>query len=142
MRVRWKRTLGAGYSGVVVADGKAVTMYSDGKNDYVVALSSDTGEEQWKFLLGEAFPPRDGSSGGPVSTPAIDRGVVYALGPRGNFVALNLATGKKLWQHDLVAELERTHSALGLHNITFGGCKSCRCAHRWNSRTPGHCIRL
>ena len=41
LKVRWRRTIGAGYSGVVVADGHAVTMASDCKTDFVISLSSD-----------------------------------------------------------------------------------------------------
>ena len=48
LRVRWKRTLGAGYSGVVVSGGHAVTMFSDGTRDFVVSLSADTGTEEWR----------------------------------------------------------------------------------------------
>ncbi len=105
LRISWKRHLGTGYSGVVVAEGKAVTMFSDGKTDYLIALSSLDGKEIWRLSLGETFPPRDGSSGGPVSTPAIDQHVVYALGPRGNLVAAQLESGKKIWEHILVSEL-------------------------------------
>lgn len=104
LKIRWKRSLGTGYSGVVVSEGKAVTMFSDGKMDYLIALSSKDGKEIWRLPLGEAFPPRDGSSGGPVSTPEIDHGVVFALGPRGNLVAAELATGKRVWHRD-IAEL-------------------------------------
>ncbi|HEY7162214.1 MAG TPA: PQQ-binding-like beta-propeller repeat protein, partial [Acidobacteriota bacterium] len=104
LKIRWKRPLGTGYSGIVVSDGKAVTMYSDGKTDYLIALSSNDGKEIWRLPLGEGFPPRDGSSGGPVSTPAIDHGVVFALGPRGNLVAAQLAGGKRIWHRD-IAEL-------------------------------------
>jgi outer membrane protein assembly factor BamB/enterochelin esterase-like enzyme len=98
LRVRWKRALGAGYSGVVVAGGHAVTMFSDGTTDFVVSLVSKTGAEEWRVPLGAAFPGRDGSAGGPVSTPAIDGDTVYALGPRGDFVAIALNTGKSRWR--------------------------------------------
>ena len=105
LRVRWKRTLGAGYSGVVVADGHAVTMFSDGSTDFLVSLASATGDEQWRVPLAPAFPGRDGSTGGPVSTPAIDGGVAYALGPRGHLVAVKLADGTLLWKKQIVEEL-------------------------------------
>ena len=105
LRVRWKRTLGAGYSGVVVADGHAVTMFSDGRQDYLAALSSDDGREQWRVALAAAFPGRDGSAGGPVSTPALDGGVAFALGPRGDLVAASLSTGKEIWRRQIVTEI-------------------------------------
>ena len=104
LRVRWKRTLGAGYSGVVVADGHAVTMFSDGRNDVLVSLSADQGDEEWRVPLAPTFPGKDGSTGGPVSTPAIDDGVVFALGPRGDFVAVRLRDGSQVWRRHLVKD--------------------------------------
>ena len=105
LRVRWRKSIGTGYSGVVIAEGHAVTMASDGKMDYVVSLDAKTGKENWRVLLAEAFPGRDGSTGGPVSTPAIDAGVAYALGPHGEFVAVRLKDGKTLWKRQIAQEL-------------------------------------
>lgn len=105
LRVRWRKTLGAGYSGIAIADGHAVTMFSDGTTDFLVALASDTGVERWRVPLAAAFPARDGSTGGPVSTPAIHDGAAYGLGPRGELVAVSLDTGAVLWQTHLVRDL-------------------------------------
>ena len=104
LRVRWKRTLGAGYSGIVISAGRAVTMFSDGQRDVLVALSSDTGQEAWRVPLGSTFPGKDGSTGGPVSTPAIGAGTVFAIGPRGTLVAVSLDTGRQVWTRDLVKD--------------------------------------
>ncbi len=105
LRVRWRRSIGTGYSGVVVSDGHAVTMTSDGKQDYLISLSSDTGKENWRIPLAAAFPGKDGSTGGPVSTPAIDSGVAYGLGPFGELVAVQLRNGKQLWRRQIAKEL-------------------------------------
>lgn len=105
LRVRWRKSIGAGYSGVVVGEGHAVTMASDGKSDYLISLSSDTGKENWRVPLAAAFPGKDGSTGGPVSTPAIDAGVAYGLGPFGELVAVQLRTGKELWRRQIAKEL-------------------------------------
>src|SRR6185295_8520009 len=48
---------------------------------------------------------KDGSTGGPVSTPAIDAGVAYGLGPFGELVAVQLRTGKELWRRQIAKEL-------------------------------------
>jgi outer membrane protein assembly factor BamB len=105
LRVGWRQKVGRGYSGVVVAGGRAVTMATAGPEDVLVALAAATGEEAWRLPLGASFPARDGSTGGPVSTPAIADGVVYALGPRGDLVAVELASGRQLWRRQLAAEL-------------------------------------
>ena len=108
LRVRWRTKLGPGYSGVVVAGGSAVTMFSDGSRDAVVSLSADTGREQWRVALAPSFPARDGSTGGPVSTPAIHNGTVFALGPFGDLVALRATDGRLLWKRHVVQELGAT----------------------------------
>jgi outer membrane protein assembly factor BamB/enterochelin esterase-like enzyme len=104
LRVRWRRSLGPGYSGVVVAGGRAVTMFSDGRNDVLVSLDAETGEEQWRVPLAATFPGRDGSTGGPVSTPVIDGGMVFALGPRGELVAVRASDGRQAWTRHLVRD--------------------------------------
>jgi enterochelin esterase-like enzyme/outer membrane protein assembly factor BamB len=105
LRVRWRKSIGAGYSGVVIGEGHAVTMASDGRMDYLISLSSATGKENWRVRLSETFPGKDGSTGGPVSTPAIDAGVAYGLGPAGELVAVQLRTGKELWRRQIAKEL-------------------------------------
>ncbi len=105
LRVRWTRSLGAGYSGIAVAGGRAVTLFSDGTRDFLTALTADTGAEEWRVPLGAAFPGKDGSAGGPVSTPAIDEGVAYALGPRGTLAAVRIDTGRTLWTRHIADEL-------------------------------------
>ena len=105
LRVRWKRDVGTGYSGVVIAEGTAVTLASEGRDDVVVALSADDGEERWRVPLAPTFPGREGAVDGPTSTPAIDGGVVYALGPRGDFLAIRLDRGDVLWRRHLADEL-------------------------------------
>jgi outer membrane protein assembly factor BamB/enterochelin esterase-like enzyme len=104
LRVRWRRALGPGYSGVVVAGGRAVTMFSDGKKDVLVSLDAESGREQWRVPLADTFPGRDGSAGGPVSTPVIDDGLVFALGPRGELVAVRAAEGRVVWSRHLVRD--------------------------------------
>ena len=74
LKVRWKRSIGAGYSGIAASGGRLVTMSSDGRTDVVVALSADDGKEVWRVPIGPAFPGKDGSTGGPVSTPAMADG--------------------------------------------------------------------
>jgi len=49
LQVRWRASLGPGYSGVVVAGGRAVTMFSDGQHDVLVSLDADNGREQWRM---------------------------------------------------------------------------------------------
>ncbi|MFN7953583.1 MAG: PQQ-binding-like beta-propeller repeat protein [bacterium] len=98
LRVAWSRPLGVAYSGISVAEGRAVTLYADGGTDYVIALDAATGATLWTHAIDSTFPAEGGSEGGAKSVPAIDDGIVYALGPKGHLLALRLADGAELWR--------------------------------------------
>jgi len=99
----WRRSLGPGYSGVAVAGGLAVTLFADPADgqDYVVALEAASGEERWRHRIDAGFRGRDGAEDGPLAWPTIDGDVVYALGPKGRLLALDLAGGRRLWSVEL-----------------------------------------
>lgn len=119
----WKRELGDGYSGIV-GDGRVlVTMYRPVKGlvativsrlgapepepEVVVALDPQTGKTLWEFRY--PAPPEKGMNleygPGPHSTPLIAGERVFAVGATGKLHALELRTGRLLWQHDLWGEL-------------------------------------
>jgi enterochelin esterase-like enzyme/outer membrane protein assembly factor BamB len=100
--VAWRAALGAGYSSVAVAEGRAVTLFSDGRNDVAVAFDARTGKELWRHPIAPTLPGRDGSFDGPISTPALSAGRVFGLGPRGHLFGLDASTGRELWTVDLV----------------------------------------
>lgn len=101
----WKRSLGSGYSGISIVNKTLVTAGSYGDRDYVVALEAATGEERWRYDLAPAYRGHDGSHDGPISTPAIADGRVFALSPAGRLTAIELETGEALWSVHLVDEL-------------------------------------
>ncbi|MEM7480379.1 MAG: PQQ-binding-like beta-propeller repeat protein [Acidobacteriota bacterium] len=101
----WKRPLGSGYSGISIADGRLVTLMAAGERDVVLALDASSGEELWRFDLAPAYAGHDGSHDGPISTPAIADGRVFALSPWGRFVALDLQDGAEVWSVHLKDDL-------------------------------------
>ena len=101
LALAWSRDLGSGYSNVWIAKDKAVTMFAAGEVDVVAAFDLASGDEVWRYELGEKYAGHDGSDDGPIGTPAVSRGTVYALGPNGVFVALALADGKENWRREL-----------------------------------------
>jgi len=108
LRVSWLRAVGSAYSAIVVAQGRVVTMASDHTNDYVIALDEESGDELWREPIAKTYPGRDGATDGPSSTPVIDGDAVFALGPFGDLVALDLQTGQKRWSTHLVNEHSST----------------------------------
>ncbi len=99
--VRWRARLGSGYSGVAVSGGRAVTMFSDGGDDVLAAFDEASGKELWRIRIAERYKGINGSFDGPISTPTIAGGRVFALGPAGHLLAADLAKGGLLWRVDL-----------------------------------------
>ncbi len=99
----WSRPMGSGYSGILVVDGRLVTTFSDGASDYLVALDASSGAEQWRYRISETYKGDPNADDGPLSTPAIDGGVVYGLGALGDLFAVSLEDGKERWRLDLQA---------------------------------------
>ncbi len=94
----WKATgLGTGYSSVAVADGRVVTM-GDGPDGARVLAFDLKGKELWQS---ETLGKPGGNYPGTRCTPAIDGGLIYALGQFGDFVCLDAKTGKVQWSKSL-----------------------------------------
>ena len=113
LALAWRVPLGKGYSGIAVADGRAVTLYSDGTYDWAVAVDVGTGKEIWRHRIETTYKAHDGSDGGPNSTPVIKDGTVYGLGPKGGLFSLRLDDGKQLWSRVLPAEFGSTEPEYG-----------------------------
>lgn len=105
LELRWKHALGSGYAGIAIAEGTLVTAFTEGQQDFVVALDPTTGEQRWRYPLAPIYPGHDGSHDGPISTPAIANGRVFALSAWGHLVALELASGTEIWSTHLVEDL-------------------------------------
>ncbi len=101
LAVDWKQPLGSGYSSISVAVGHGVTMFTDGEDDYLVAFDAATGAERWRYRIAAMYEGHTGSDDGPISTPAIDGGAVYGLGPRGQLFAVRLEDGGEIWSRTL-----------------------------------------
>jgi enterochelin esterase-like enzyme/outer membrane protein assembly factor BamB len=97
LNVRWKTTIGAGYSGVTIVKGKAVTMFSDGSNDFTAAFDAKTGKELWRYKIAQTYKGHDGSHDGPIATNVVAGERVFGFGAAGHIFALDLNTGKQLW---------------------------------------------
>ncbi len=102
----WSRSLGEGYTSILVDDGKLFTMYRVGDDEIVVCLDAATGETRWEHKYGAPVPEgMDTQFGrGPNATPTITEGKIYTLGVSGILHGLAAATGKVIWSHDLLKE--------------------------------------
>jgi len=106
LEVEWTRPLGPGYSGIAVAGDRVITLFSDGELDVIIALNRETGDELWRHEIASTYKGHDGSTDGPITTPAVDDGAVYALGPKGQLFAVKLSDGSEIWTVQIEEALE------------------------------------
>ena len=123
LKTAWKTPIGSGYSGLAVASGKVVTQFADGDSDVIAAFSAADGRRLWSYAFSETYIGHDGSHDGPVATPLIADGRVFGLGPRGEFFAVDLQTGRELWSTHLGKdhEIDKPHYGYGTSPIIEAG---------------------
>ena len=102
----WRVDVGTGYSNVAIVGRRLVTLGHDGEagEDRVLCLDRDSGEELWRH----AFPAEamaNFHTGGTLTTPAIDGGVVFVTQRQGRGMALDLESGAVLWERNYAEEL-------------------------------------
>ena len=97
LRKAWRRPIGGGRSGMVVADGRLFALVTDGETQSVLALRATDGSELWQVPLG----PHVSESMAPVSTPAVDGGKVFAIGTDCILRALVATSGERVFEVDL-----------------------------------------
>jgi outer membrane protein assembly factor BamB len=109
-RELWRREIGPGWAGFAVRNGVAVTIEQRDKEEWVTCYSLETGELLAHHAApGRHFEPLGGL--GPRSTPTIDDGLVYAQGAAGLVRCIDFATGKIVWQDDLMQRYDITQAA-------------------------------
>src|SRR5262245_61017541 len=97
----WRKPIGSGFSGVSVVGARGYTALSDGAKDQAIAFDTASGKELWRTPLGDTYRGHDGSRDGPISTPTIEGGRVFLVGPHGRLFALDAKDGRLVWSHDL-----------------------------------------
>ena len=106
-KLLWRQPIGAGWSSFAVVGKYGVTQEQRGEEELVTCYDLDNGKLQWAQSTPVRF--HETLAGiGPRATPTIDDGQVYALGATGLLHCLDGATGKPIWQHDIVSETGAT----------------------------------
>ena len=99
----WSRSLGEGYSAILVDDGRLFTMYRTDGKETVACLDAKTGETVWEHRYDHS-PANDhayGFGAGPRSTPLIAGDLLFTIGVAGRMHALNKNDGKVIWKAEL-----------------------------------------
>ena len=110
----WRKSVGAGWSGFSISGRRAITMEQRGGEETTVCYDVVTGEVLWSHADKAFFTEKMGGDG-PRSTPTIDAaaGAVFAFGATGLLNRLDLATGERRWQVDVLG-------LTGGSNVTWG----------------------
>ncbi len=99
----WSQPVGGGYASFVIAGGRAFTIEQRRNEEVVAAYDLDTGIEIWTHTWSAHFRETMGGPG-PRATPTWHDGRLYALGATGRFVSLDAATGKIVWERNILTD--------------------------------------
>jgi outer membrane protein assembly factor BamB len=114
----WKTTVGGSHSSMTIAQGLVFTLEQWKEGEAVTACNAADGQGVWQHVHGGAFNDNYGMGGeGPRSTPTWDDGRLYALGAKGHLSCHDAATGKVIWEKNILEENET-------RNLQFGLCAS------------------
>ena len=102
-RLLWRQPIGAGWSSFAVVGHFGVTQEQRGEDELITCYNIDDGKLAWSHATPVRFDEKLAGIG-PRSTPTIFEGRVYTMGAMGNLDCLDGATGKVIWQHDVLAE--------------------------------------
>ncbi|MEO5957994.1 MAG: PQQ-binding-like beta-propeller repeat protein [Opitutaceae bacterium] len=108
----WQIPTSGGFSSWITGAGRAYTMHTVDGLETVIAVDRKTGKPLWETRLGPAQYRNGGERGapgneggdGPRSTPVFAGGRIFVFGGNFDLHALDAATGKTIWTHDLLRE--------------------------------------
>lgn len=138
LKVAWRAPGGIGMSGIVVRDGRAVTLIQKDGRQWLVALDAKTGVSRWATDLAPEYKDRQGD--GPRATPAIQGDRVFAFGGEGTLAACDATNGQVVWSQNVLKQLGGEVADYGMSSsplvvgefvvVTAGAPKACVVAYR------------
>ena len=99
----WRKQVGAGFSGPVVADSKVILFHRLGNQEVVEAMQPATGATIWQYAYATAYRDDFGFDEGPRAVPVVSGGIVYTFGAEGQLHAVDLTSGKQVWSENAAA---------------------------------------
>ena len=105
-RVLWRKPIGQGLSGPVVTQNRLILFHRLDNREVVESFDALTGAAQWRFAYPTAYRDDFGFDEGPRAVPVVAGGVVYTYGAEGKLHAVDLATGKAIWNVDAMRQFD------------------------------------
>ena len=103
-RVVWRKQIGAGLSGPVVAQNHLILFHRVDDREIVESFDARTGASQWRHAYPTTYRDDFGFDEGPRAVPVVADGIVYTFGAEGRLHAIDLATGKPFWNVDTMRQ--------------------------------------
>ena len=113
----WRKSIGAGFSGPVVVQGRLILFHRVSNSEVVDALDARTGKSQWRYSYPTSYHDDFGFDEGPRAVPVVVDNVIYTFGAEGQLHAIGLADGKRIWSED-------TRARFGVPKDYFGAAGS------------------
>jgi outer membrane protein assembly factor BamB len=99
----WRVPVGEGFAGSAIAGARTLTLEQDGASESVVCRDLFTGATQWAYKYAARYENPLGGIG-PRTTPTVVGERVLTMGATGLLQCLELATGRVIWQRDILAD--------------------------------------
>ena len=103
-KVVWRKQVGAAFAGPAVVGDRLILFHRIGNEEVVEALNARTGAPQWRFAYPTTYRDDFGFDEGPRAVPVVAGGHVYTFGAEGQLHAIDLATGRKIWNVDAMKQ--------------------------------------
>src|SRR5436190_9930459 len=99
-RVIWRKQVGQGLSGPVVAGTQLILFHRVDDREVVECFDALTGASKWRYAYPTTYRDDFGFDEGPRAVPVVANGRIYTFGAQGQLHAVDLATGKGVWSVD------------------------------------------
>jgi len=104
-KVLWTISVGAGYGGAAVSEGKVYILDREGdQKDLLRCLDLNTGAEEWSYAYDA---PGRVQHPGSRSTPTIDGNYVYTCGSFGDVYCFDKNTHKPVWSENVWKDFDK-----------------------------------
>ena len=100
----WEIAKGNSYTAPSFADGRGVVFHRIADEEVIECIEPETGQRYWEYKYGIEFQSEIGYSNGPKASAVIDGGLVYTAGVTARMHALDLKTGKLVWEKDMMKD--------------------------------------
>ncbi|MFO0949510.1 MAG: PQQ-binding-like beta-propeller repeat protein [Planctomycetota bacterium] len=113
-KVVWRRPVGSGYSGPVVARDRLLLFHQPNADELLECLDVETGKPIWSLGYPCDYQGGYGTGPGPRATPSIVGDRAFTYGAAGVLQAVSLENGKLLWRRELAKDYQIPENFFGI----------------------------